>query len=216
MPFVSGLPGRLRAGEPTLDRAIKNPSEAIDRLKQGNARYAAGVSLEHDFSKGRALRVIGQKPFAAILSCADSRVAPELIFDTRPGELFVSRDAGNFVVDSTMASIEYGVAELGIPLVLVLGHSHCGAVSATIKVVESGEALPGHLPVLTDAIAPAVERVKNHPGDLLENSISSNVRLNVERIATSEPIVRPMVTSGKVRVIGGVYDISTGKVNFLT
>jgi carbonic anhydrase len=143
-------------------------------------------------------------------------VAPELIFDAQPGQLFVSRDAGNFISPTSTASFEYAVAELGVPLILVLGHSCCGAVDATIKVMESGKALPGHLPVLTDAIAPAVERVRGDAGSLLDNSIVSNVKLNVEQMTATEPILGPAVARGDVAVAGGVYDIATGQVSFIS
>src|SRR3712207_3984048 len=108
-------------------------------------------------SAGRVARAAVQYPFAAILSCADSRVSPELAFDQGPGELFVVRLAGNFVNDDGLASLEYGTRFLGVPLVMILGHSNCGAVSATIKVLQEGAALPGHLPELVNSIKPAVE-----------------------------------------------------------
>lgn len=196
-------------------RSASTPEEAIDLLRRGNVRYAAGNNENHDFSAGRATRATGQKPFAAILSCADSRVAPELIFDAQPGELFVCRDAGNFATGVTTASLEYGQAVLGVQVILVLGHSACGAVDATIKVLETGDALPGHLPLLTDAITPAVERVLKASGDLLDNAIASNVRLNVEALSTSDPILAPAVKSGKLAVIGGVYQIASGEVVLL-
>lgn len=211
------LAGRVRAAEgggPV--RAAKTPAEAIDRLVRGNARYVAGTSGDHDYTRDRLERAGGQKPFAAVVSCADSRVAPELVFDAQPGELFVCRDAGNFVTPTTAASLEYAVAELGVLQILVLGHSGCGAVGATIKVIESGEALPGHLPVLTDAITPAVERVRGDGGSLLANAIASNVRLTVERISTLGPIIAPAVAGGTVAVAGGVYDIATGRVSLLS
>jgi carbonic anhydrase len=196
-------------------RSASTPEAAIELLRQGNTRYAAGNNGSHDFSAERGTRAMGQKPFAAILSCADSRVAPELIFDAQPGELFVCRDAGNFATGVTTASLEYGQAVLGVQVILVLGHSACGAVDATIKVVETGEALPGHLPLLTDAITPAVERVQKASGDLLDNAIASNVRLNVEALSTSDPILAPAVQNGKLAVIGGVYQIDSGEVVLL-
>ena len=196
-------------------RAANTPEEALALLREGNARYVAGTSGGHDYTKARMERARAQKPFAAVLSCADSRVAPELIFDAQPGQLFVSRDAGNFISPTSTASFEYAVAELGVPLLLVLGHSSCGAVDATIKVLESGTALPGHLPVLTDAITPSVERVRGDAGALLANSIVSNVKLNVEQMTAIEPILEPAVARGDVAVAGGVYDIATGQVSFI-
>ena len=134
-----------------------SPDEALKRIMAGNARYAANTARNKDFSAGRAARAVGQHPIAAILSCANSRLSPELAFDQGPGELFVVRLAGNFVNDDGLASIEYGLKFLGIPLVVVLGHSNCGAVDATIKVVKDGAELPGHLPDLVNSIRPAVE-----------------------------------------------------------
>jgi len=209
------LLGQAESAAEGPQRSASTPEKAIELLRSGNARYAEGNNKSHDFLAGREARTMGQKPFAAILSCADSRVAPELIFDTQPGELFVCRDAGNFATGVTTASLEYAQAVLGVQVILVLGHSACGAVDATIKVLDTGEALPGHLPLLTDAITPAVERARKASGDLLDNAIASNVKLSVETLSTSDPILAPAVKSGKLAVIGGVYQIGSGKVVLL-
>jgi carbonic anhydrase len=182
----------------------------------GNARYAAGSLTNRDFSAGRAARAAAQYPFAAVLSCADSRISPELAFDQGPGDLFVVRLAGNFVNDDGLASLEYGTRFLGVPLVMVLGHSNCGAVAAAIKVLQEGIVLRGHLPALVNSIKPAVETAKQKRlSDLLEEATAENVRLNVKRLTSAEPILSEMTQQGKVRVVGGVYDITTGKVNLL-
>ncbi|WP_315725736.1 MULTISPECIES: carbonic anhydrase [unclassified Bradyrhizobium] len=187
--------------------------EALKRIMDGNARYAAGNLDNKDFSAGRAARATAQYPIAAIVSCADSRVAPELVFDQAPGELFVVRVAGNFVNDDGLASLEYGVKFLGIPLVLVLGHSGCGAVDATIKVLKDGTKLPGHLPELVNALKPGVEAaIARKPQDLLAEATKENVRHNVQRLSKAKPIVSSMVADGKVKIIGGVYDIESGRV----
>ena len=189
------------------------PEAALQRLLEGNARYAQNISTNKDFSAGRAARAAGQYPIAGLLSCSDSRVAPELAFDQGPGELFVVRVAGNFVNDDGLASLEYGVAVLGIPLIVVLGHSSCGAVAAAIKVTQEGKTLPGHLPELVAAIKPAVElAIAQKPADLLAASITENVRRNVAVLQGATPILAEAVQSGKVKVVGGVYDIATGKV----
>jgi carbonic anhydrase len=191
-----------------------SPDAALARLQEGNARYAANTSTNKDFSAGRAARAQGQYPIAGILSCADSRVSPELLYDQGPGELFVCRVAGNFVTDDGLASLEYGVKVLGVPLLVVLGHSACGAVDATIKVIQQGTQLPGHLPQLVDALKPGVQAaIAQKPENLLAAATIENVRYNVKRLATAQPVVAPLVESGKVKVIGGVYDIATGKVN---
>ncbi|MCB1487132.1 MAG: carbonic anhydrase [Bauldia sp.] len=190
------------------------PDEALKRLIAGNARYVAGTPINTDHSAGRADRAKGQQPFAAIVSCADSRVAPELVFDQGPGDLFVVRVAGNFINEDGLASLEYGAAVLGIQMILVLGHSGCGAVNATIKVVQDGEKLPGHIPSLAEAIRPAVEAaIATHPADLLAAATAENARLNAEWAAKATPILSDLAKAGKLKTASGVYEISTGKVD---
>jgi carbonic anhydrase len=187
--------------------------EALSRLMAGNKRYAANTAVNKDFSAGRAARSGSQYPFAAILSCADSRVAPELAFDQGPGNLFVVRVAGNFVNDDGLASLEYGSKVLGVPLIMVLGHSNCGAVDATLKVLKDGIELPGHLPSLVSAIKPAAEAAKAaKPANLLDAAIAENVRFNVKRLVEATPVLAPLVSAGKLEVVGGVYDLKTGKI----
>ncbi len=190
-----------------------SPDEALKRLQQGNTRYAANASMNKDFSVGRAARASAQYPFASILSCADSRLSPELAFDQGLGDLFVVRVAGNFTNEDGLASLEYGAVVLGVPLILVLGHSNCGAVNATIKVVKEGTTLPGHLPSLINAIRPAVVAAEaKKPADLLAEATAENVRLNVQRLQTAKPLLADLVAAGKLKVAGAVYDIATGKV----
>jgi carbonic anhydrase len=153
------------------------------------------------------------EPFAAILSCADARLSPEIVFDQIMGDLFVLRVAGNMATPEMIASLEYAVAVLGVRLIMVLGHASCGAVDATIKVVKEGTELPGHLPSLVDAIKPAVEKAMTaKPNDLLAAATAENVRINVAYLASVDPIIAEAVKSGKVKVVGAVYDIATGKV----
>ncbi len=205
----------LAADTPLPDNRI-GPDAALARLVQGNARYVAGRSTQRDFSVGRVARTTGQRPFAAILSCADSRIAPELAFDQGPGDLFVVRLAGNFLNDDALASMEYAIEVLQVPLILVLGHSNCGAVSATIKVVQEGTQLPGHLPGLVNAIRPAVEAAqRRQPANLLVAATEQNVRLNVARLTTSEPLLAGRMASGAIRAVGGVYELSSGKVSLV-
>lgn len=190
--------------------------EALKRLTEGNARYAANQPKERDFSAGRAARAKSQYPFASILSCADSRVAPELAFDQGPGDLFVVRVAGNFVNEDGLASLEYGAQVLGSQLILVLGHTSCGAVSATIDVVKNNTKLPGHLPSLIGAIRPAVlEAQKEAPADLLKAATIANVRFNVESLKRAKPILAQRMAEKKLVVAGGVYDLATGKVELV-
>ncbi|MFO1317537.1 MAG: carbonic anhydrase [Burkholderiales bacterium] len=199
-------------GAPPPPNAIA-PAEALKRLMDGNARYAANTPNQRDFSSGRAARAQGQYPIAAILSCADSRVVPDLVFDQNPGDLFVVRVAGNIVSPDLLASLEYGVRFLGAPLIMVVGHSGCGAVDAAIKVLKTKAVLPGHLPELITAIKPAVVVAeKTASGNLLDNAIAENVRRQVARLKTSPPVVQGAYASKKIDIVGGVYDIATGKV----
>ena len=191
-------------------------SEALHRLIEGNARYAANAPNERDFSSGRAARVTAQFPIAAILSCADSRVAPELVFDQGPGDLFVVRVAGNCLNTDLLASLEYAVEMLGVPLAVVLGHSGCGAVKAAIKVMKEDATLPGHLPELIRTIKPAVVVAGKAPsGDLLDNAIVENVRRTVAALTRANPIIKPTHAAGHLMIVGGVYDLATGKIAFL-
>ncbi|RWL99948.1 carbonic anhydrase [Mesorhizobium sp.] len=189
------------------------PDEALKRLMEGNARYAANTSANQDYSAGRAARVNAQYPVAAILSCADARVAPELAFDQAPGDLFVVRVAGNFVNEDGLASFEYAVKYLNTPLLMVLGHSNCGAVAATIKVLKDGVTLPGHLQDMIREIKPAVVTAKKaKPADLLAAAIEDNIRRAVHRLETATPILAEPVKSQKVKVVGAHYDLATGNI----
>ncbi|WP_421997952.1 carbonic anhydrase [Reyranella sp.] len=204
-----------RAQLPTPPNAI-TPDAALKRIMEGNTRYAGNAMQNKDFSAGRAARAGAQYPVAGLVSCADSRVAPELVFDQGPGELFVVRVAGNFVTTDGLASLEYGVAVLGMPLIMVLGHSGCGAIDATIKVMKDKITLPGHLPDLVNAIKPAIDLAeKAKAANPLDEAIAQNVRYNVKRLQEAKPIIGEAVAAGKVKVVGGVYNIATGKVTLL-
>ncbi|MEQ8700624.1 MAG: carbonic anhydrase [Bauldia litoralis] len=187
----------------------------MQRLIDGNARYVANKPINTDFSVNRSKRSAGQAPFAAIVSCADSRVAPELIFDQGPGDLFVVRVAGNFINEDGLASLEFGTAVLGLKLIVVLGHTACGAVVATIDVIENGTELPGHLPSLANALKPAVESaMAAKPDDLLAAATMENAKLNAAYAASAGPILSDLKTSGKLGTAAAVYDLDTGKVEF--
>jgi carbonic anhydrase len=200
---------------PPKPENVISPNDAVGRLMKGNARYVDGVTRRHDFRHEREPLSKGQNPFAAVLSCADSRIAPEYCFDTARGDLFVCRVAGNFASDEMIASLEYAVQVLNTPLILVLGHESCGAVDATIKSVTDGTTLPGHLPSLVDAIKPAVDAVKGQPGDMLANAIRSNVTLNVEKLKNAGPILSAAASGNKIRIVGGIYLLKTGRVELL-
>jgi len=204
------------AGETPKPQNVLTPDAALDRLRKGNDRYVAGVMTRHDFKSEREALVGGQNPFAGILSCADSRVAPEYAFDSGRGDLFVVRVAGNFAEEDGIASLEYTVKFLGTPLLVVLGHDNCGAVGAAIKTVKDGAELPGHLPHLVEHIQPAVRAAMSEPGDLLANAIRENVLLNVERLKTASPILSRYVADKKVRVAGGIYKLNDGRIQWLS
>ncbi|MDE2472786.1 MAG: carbonic anhydrase [Bradyrhizobium sp.] len=191
------------------------PDAALQRLMKGNDRYVAGVTRRHDFKTEREALVGGQNPYAGILGCADSRIAPEYAFDTGRGDLFVCRVAGNFANDDTIASLEYASAILNTPLFLVLGHEACGAVSATIKSLKDNTTLPGHLPSLVSNLAPAVNATKDQPGDPLANATRRNVIDNVAKLKSATPILNAAVEQGKLKIVGGIYRLGDGKVELI-
>src|SRR5246127_5437048 len=188
---------------------------SLKRLMDGNARYVEGVARRHDFKHEREALAGGQNPYAAILSCADSRIAPEYAFDTARGDLFVCRIAGNFASDEMVASLEYAIAVLNVPLILVLGHDACGAVDATIKSLKDNTTLPGHLPSLVTALSPAVKAVSGKGGDVLGNAISQNVIDNVAKLKAATPILSAAVEQNKLKVVGGIYRLKDGKVDMV-
>jgi carbonic anhydrase len=197
----------------------RNPDDVLRALLQGNRRFSRGQPAAprrrpEDF----AALAEGQRPVAVVVGCSDSRVPPEIVFDQGVGDLFVVRVAGNVVSGAGLVvkgSIEYGVAELGTPLVVVLGHSGCGAVKAAIAHIEAHDALPGAIGALVDAIRPVVASVAGKPGNLLENAIRANVETGVLRLKGLEPIVAPAVKQGAVKVVGAVYDLRSGGVTLV-
>jgi len=194
---------------------VLSPDAALKRLQEGNARYVEGLARRHDFKHEREALVGGQNPYAAILSCADSRIAPEYAFDSGRGDLFVCRVAGNFADEDMIASMEYAVAVLAAPLILVLGHEGCGAVDATIKSLKDDKELPGHMPSLVEAIAPAVKAVSKQGGDTLGNAIRQNVIDNVAKLKSTTPLLSAAVEQGKLKVVGGIYRLGDGKVGLV-
>ncbi|NEU97318.1 carbonic anhydrase [Bradyrhizobium uaiense] len=203
------------AKRPPKRQNVLPPDAALDRLVKGNLRYVDGVSRRHDFKHERKALAGGQNPFAGILSCADSRIAPEYAFDTGRGDLFVCRVAGNFASDETIASLEYAQSVLGVPLFMVLGHDSCGAVDAAIKSLKDNTTLPGHLPSLVNAIAPAVKATAGSSGDRLANAIRQNVIDNVAKLKSATPILSAAVDQGKLRIVGAVYRLVDGKVELV-
>lgn len=190
--------------------------DALAKLLAGNARFVADAAICPPLTTSRLELANGQHPFAIIVSCSDSRVPVETVFDQPPGSIFGVRIAGNFVNEHGLGSIEYSVASFNSPLILVLGHSSCGAVKAATEFVKDGTTQPSHIQSLITAIAPAVKAVSHKPGDLLVNAISENVRENVAVLTARSPIVAKAVKSGALSIAGGVYDLKSGKVTIIT
>jgi len=235
-----GISQFVRAAEPAHpDQPIVPPAEAISQLKAGNARYTSGKEQPPESSQERAfeatnsyenagLTFLGmtadqaakrraeltksQHPFAIIVSCSDSRVPPEIVFDQGLGDLFVLRVAGNVIDDHSLGSIEYAVDHLAVRLIVVLGHQRCGAVKAAKETIAAKGKAPAHIQSLVTAIKPAVEATVH--GDL-EATVEANVKNVTQALRSSPPILKPKVDSGEVRVIGAYYNLDTGAVSFL-
>jgi carbonic anhydrase len=189
------------------------PAEAVSKLKEGNGRYISG-NLQHpgQTTERRAELAKDQHPFAVILSCSDSRVPPEIVFDQGLGDLFVVRVAGNVIDDHGLGSIEYAVDHLGARLIVVLGHQSCGAVKAAKETIAAKGKAPGHIQSLVTAIRPVVEATAK---DDLDTTVKANVKHVVQALRSSTPILKAKVDSGEVQVIGGYYSLDTGAVSLL-
>ena len=191
---------------------MTTPDQALQRLVEGNQRYATSQPTYPNLTADRrTLLAQGQQPFALVFSCVDSRVPPELVFDRGLGDLFVVRTAGHTLDDAVLGSIEYGVAELKIPLILVLGHEKCGAVKATLEAVEHNTTAPDRIQTLVRDITPAIEKTKGQPGDALDNAVIANTALVVEQLKKT-PLLMDALAKGQLKIIGARYDIDSGTV----
>jgi carbonic anhydrase len=190
------------------------PADALDRLKAGNARFAAGAPRSAPFGPHTAELANGQRPFGVVLGCSDSRVPVETVFDQEPGALFVVRVAGNFLNADGLGSIEFAVTLLQSKLVVVLGHESCGAVGAALKYVREGTEQPGHIQELVNAIAPAVRATRETQADWYASAVAANVELTVQAMLARSRIISDAVERGDVAVVGGIYSIRTGNVAF--
>jgi carbonic anhydrase len=224
------------AADPThADQPIVPPAEAISRLKEGNGRYTSGNPQHpHESSEKRTYMAAAsyenlgmtaagaatrraelktsQHPFAIVLSCSDSRVPPEIVFDQGLGDLFVIRVAGNVIDDQSLGSIEYAVDHLAVRLIVVLGHQRCGAVKAARETIAAKTEAPGHIQSLVAAIQPAVEATAKED---LKATVEANVKNVAQALRSSTPILKPKVDSGQLKVVGAYYSLDTGSVNFL-
>jgi carbonic anhydrase len=194
-----------------------NPEEALSLLIEGNRRHRAGKVELRDHSPAED-RASGQMPFAAIISCADSRVSPTLIFDVERGNIFTSKVAGNVIDSGTLGSTEFAVKVLGVRLVMVLGHSDCGAVKAAIEVANGTADYPpdtyGAIGEVVGKVVPPVEGVPREERTLVR-CISANARAQADEIASREPIIKPAIAAGQIDVVAATYDIGSGEVSLI-
>jgi carbonic anhydrase len=192
-----------------------NADQALQLLRDGNQRFAEDHAEHLDDNLARRMAVSStQKPFATILSCVDSRVSIELIFDRGIGDLVVIRSAGQVLDRSVIGSLEFGVAELNTPLLMALGHQRCGALTAAVKAFDTHQPQPGDLDYLVDASTPAVKQVTGQPGDRVTNAVRANITLTVAPLRKSAVLAQAEGT-GKVKIVGGYYSLDTGKDDVL-
>lgn len=196
------------------EKVIKqlNADQALNKLIEGNHRFVK-LKLKHpDESAHRRNEIVsGQHPMAIILSCSDSRVPPELIFDQGLGDLFVIRDAGNVVDDVIIGSLEYAVGHLNIPLIVVLGHEYCGAVTAAL----AGHAETVHIEKILNAIKPAIVQARTEKGNLIDNTVRENVKYVVDEIEKSNPVLAKKYKEGQLKVVGAYYNLEDGKIEII-
>ncbi|QYX30690.1 carbonic anhydrase [Sphaerospermopsis torques-reginae] len=206
------LASNLVTSEAVEAKTVSKPDEALQALLDGNQRFTTRKRGYKNQSYLRLQEVAkSQKPFASILGCADSRVPSEIIFDQGLGDLFVCRVAGNIATPEEIGSLEFGSLVLGSKVIMVLGHERCGAVDATIK----GAQVPGQIGSLLEAIKPGVEKSEGKPGDRLENACKANILVQVEKLKSS-PVLSELIKANKLKIVGGYYDLDTGKVSLVS
>jgi len=201
---------RLSFPGPVFAQSTLSPDEALAELIAGNKRFTTGslTAHEHDLAILKRNTTEKQEPFAAVLSCADSRVPVELVFDQTIGHLFVTRVAGNVITPEIIASLEYGAAVLDTKVIVVMGHANCGAVKATIQ----GKEVPGQISALYPHIQPAVDQA----GDNLEAATKANAKIQAALLGESSTVIKGIVKEGKLKVVAAYYDVGTGSVTLLT
>jgi carbonic anhydrase len=217
LPADAALPyagGAVDETEETLSAIT--PTRALHELLSGNKRYVAAHMLHPRQGVQRRAQVAPrQQPLAAILSCADARVPPEIVFDQGLGDLFVIRVAGNTADDVALGSLEYAVEHLWVRLVMVLGHERCGAVQAAHDLLTKGEQLPGHIAALVAPIVAAVQAAQTMSGDVVDNAVTANVRMVTAHVRTTAPILSSHVQNGALKVVGARYDLESGAVTLI-
>ena len=190
---------------------MPTPDEALNQLLAGNERYATGQSIASNTPEAREALAAGQSPFAVVIRCADSRVSPEIVFDQPLGELFVCAVAGNIITPEITASAEYAVAVLGAPLIVIMGHTSCGAVHAAIEHRNDTSALPGNLPQLVDQVLERCgEMMDSEDPDILYNAVVGNANAGIEKLLQSSSVISEQSDEGRVKIIAGIQDIETG------
>ena len=195
---------------------ITDPQVALDRLMAGNQRFVDAQMQHPDQDPDHRLKLSsqGQQPFATILTCSDSRLPPELLFDQGLGDLFVARVAGNIVDPALLGSVEYAVGHLKTPLIVVLGHEKCGAVQATLESIQHHQTPHGDIAALVTAITPAVAVAEQRPGDLLDNTIRANAEQSLDAIKKSSELTGPLA-SGQLKAIAAYYSIDDGRISLI-
>ncbi|HXQ42094.1 MAG TPA: carbonic anhydrase [Candidatus Udaeobacter sp.] len=208
--LLAGASAELTAPTPAAAQSTLTPQAALQAMMDGNQRYVEGrlQSLGEDLSILKQKTAEKQEPFGAVLSCADSRVPVELVFDQSIGHLFVTRVAGNIATSEIVASLEYGVAVLGTKVIMVLGHGNCGAVKATIQ----GKEVPGQISALYAPIQPAVDAA----GPNLDAAIDANAKIQAALLREASPLIAGMVKDGTLMVVAARYDLASGKVTVLS
>ena len=207
--------GRLAAATDYGATPSVPADQGLQRLMAGNQRFVAGqLTSLGQLAQDRRQLVPGQSPFAVIVSCSDSRVPPELIFDQSLGQLFVIRTAGQVLDEAALSSIVYGVDALKAPLLVVLGHTGCGAVEAAVAALQ-GQSIPGYAYRFAEAIGPAVASVQNQSGDLLDNAVRANIGQGVAQLKAAQPELAEAVAGGRLTVAGAYYDLASGQVSRL-
>ena len=210
--LTAGLGSNLLAAEKKPVEEEITPDKALQELLDGNERFAKRKRRNPDQTYSRLVEVAkGQKPFASILGCADSRVPSEIVFDQGLGDLFVCRIAGNIATTQQIGSLEFGSLVLGSKVIMVVGHERCGAVEAAIK----GAEVPGRIGSLLEAIKPSVESSKAKSGDKLENACKANVLAQVEKLKSST-VLSELIKAEKLKIVGGYYDLDTGEISIVS
>jgi carbonic anhydrase len=207
--------GGARAAE-TAPTAL-SPGDAVAALKSGNERFVSHPELcSVDLAQSRSAVAGHQAPWATIISCADSRVPPELIFGGHGvGELFVARNAGNLVDTATLGTVEFGAAVLGSPVIVVLAHTACGAAKAACDVVTKNSTFPGAIGPMIEPIVPAALAVRKDPGDFTNNAAKESAKRTAGRLTAASPLIAGLVGAGKVKIAAAIYDLETGVVTYL-